>query len=295
MDRRTREYLWGYVLVSPWVIGFLLLIALPLLASLVLSFTSWNGLSPPKRIGLRNYSQILKNDPLFWKSLRVTAIYTIVVVPVTVALGFILAIALNRDITVNHVLRMVYYLPQLVSGVSILLLWLWLFNPNYGLINRFLAIFHIRGPGWLGSETWALPALILMSLWNVGPQMLLYLAFLQKIPKEVYEAAELDGASRLQILYYVTLPLVSPVTFALLVLGFIGHFQVFRQAFVMTEGGPNNATLFYVLYTYNRAFLLRKLGYACALACILFLIILVVTLIQLQLAKKWVVYDEDLI
>jgi multiple sugar transport system permease protein len=295
MDRRTREYVWGYVLISPWIIGFLCLTALPLLASFLLSFTNWNGLSSPIWVGLRNYSQILKNDPLFWKSLKITVIYTIIVVPVTVALGFILAIALNRDVAVNHALRIIYYLPQLVSGVSLLLLWLWIFNPNYGLINKFLAIFHIRGPGWLGSETWALPALMLMSLWSVGPYMLLYLAGLQRIPEEVYEAARLDGASKFQTLWHVTLPLISPITFVLLVIGFIGHFQTFGQAFVMTQGGPNYATLFYALYVYNAAFSELKLGYASALAWILFIIILATTLIQWKLSKKWVVYEEDIV
>jgi multiple sugar transport system permease protein len=295
MDRITREYVWGYVLVSPWIIGFVCLTALPLLASFLLGFTNWNGLSHLSWAGLRNYIQILKNDPLFWKSLKITTIYTIVVVPVNVALGFILAVALNRDIAVNHALRIIYYLPQLVSGVSLLLLWFWIFNPNYGLINKLLAIFHLRGPGWLASETWALPALMLMSLWSIGWYMIIYLAGLQRIPEEVYEAARLDGASRFQSLWHVTLPLISPITFLLFVTGFIGHFQTFGQAYVMTQGGPNNSTLFYTLYVYNTAFLELKLGYASALAWILFFIILAITLIQLKLAKKWVVYDEDLI
>jgi multiple sugar transport system permease protein len=288
----------GYLFISPWLLGFLFLAAGPILLSLFMSFTQWSMLSAPRWVGLTNYQEILFNDPLVYTSLWNTAYYVLFSVPLAVLLSLFLALLLNRKIAGISFFRTVFFLPSVTNMVAVSILWMWVFNPEFGLLNRGLAMIGITGPLWLQSEAWAKPALILMSLWGVGGGMIITLAALQNIPAELYEAAELDGARSWRKLVHITLPLISPALFFNLIMNIIGSFQVFTQAFVMTasssegsEGGPNNATLFFVLYLYKKAFQQFKMGYASALAWILFLIILVFTAVQFKLSRRWVYYE----
>lgn len=295
----TVETIEGYLFISPWLIGFLFFAAGPILFSMLMSFTRWSLLSPPRWIGLENYQQILFDDPLVYKSLWNTAYYVLFSVPLGVGLSLALALLLNQKLKGMHIFRTIYFLPSVTNLVAISILWLWIFNPEFGLLNRALAWIGIDGPLWLQSEVWSKPALILMSLWGIGGGMIINLAALQSIPQELYEAAELDGARRWRKMIHITLPLISPAIFFNLVMNIIGSFQVFTQAFVMTassaqgqEGGPNNSTLFFVLYLYKKAFQQFQMGYASALAWILFIIILIFTLVQFSLSKRWVYYES---
>jgi multiple sugar transport system permease protein len=292
--RRVRQTIEGYLFISPWIIGFLLFTAGPAVASLVLSLHSWKLIRPPVFIAMRNYLTMFTDDALFWQSLRVTLIYVGVAVPSQIAFALFLAILLNQKVRGIPVFRTVFYLPSVVSGVAIAVLWQWLYQPEIGLINDLLRRIGIEGPRWLVSRTWALPAIVGASLWTVGGTMIVFLAGLQDIPKHLYEAADLDGAGDLAKFRHVTLPMLSPVLFFNLVLGMIGAFRMFELPLVMTNrGGPLNATMFYALYVYLNAFNFLKMGYAAALAWVLFIIIMVVTFIQLRLARHWVYYEFE--
>jgi len=288
----------GYLFISPWLIGFFLFTAGPMLASIGISFSSWSMLSAPSWVGLANYERIFTEDPLFLRSLGNTAYYVLFSVPLTIVLALGLALLLNQRLPGIGIFRTIFFLPSITNLVAISILWIWIFNPEVGLLNRALAVAGIDGPLWLQSETWSKPALILMSLWGVGGSMIIFLAALQGVPPELYEAAELDGAGHLRSFFHITLPMISPAMFFSLVMSLIGGFQVFTQAFVMTgttqpgtEGGPNNATLFMVLYLYKKAFQDFQMGYASALAWILFFFILVFTLVQKKLGQRWVYYE----
>jgi len=288
----------GYAFIAPWLIGFVLLTLGPMIASVALSFTSWTMLSPPNWVGIDNFNRIIADDPLFLKSLWNTGFYVVLAVPLTVGLGLFLAFLLNQPLRGIAFFRTVFFLPSVTNMVAVSVLWLWVFNPEFGLLNRALSLAGVDGPLWLQSEAWAKPSLILMSLWGVGGTMMIFLAALQGIPQELYEAAELDGAGEYRKFLHVTLPMISPALFFSIVIGIIGSFQVFTQAFVMTgtvqpgsEGGPNNATLFYVLYLYKKAFQEFEMGYASALAWILFFIVLVFTVMQTRFARRWVHYE----
>jgi multiple sugar transport system permease protein len=285
---RRRER-WFYLLIAPWLIGLLLLQVGPILAGFGLSVMEWPLPRPPVFVGLAHL-RTLASDPLFWRTLLNTAYYALGTVPTGLALGLALALLVRRPYRGITFFRALYFLPVVASGVAMTLLWSWIFNSRYGLINGLLAGVGIRGPAWLQDAQWAMPALILMSLWNVGVTMLIYLAALQDVPSELYEAAALDGAGRRARFRYITLPLISPVTFYLLIANFIGSFQVFTPAYILTRGGPNNATLTLPLYIYFSAFSYGKLGYAAALSLALFLIILLLTLLQFILARRWVFY-----
>lgn len=288
----------GYLFISPWLIGFLFLSAGPILFSLILSGTRWSLLSSPQWVGFENYDTLL-HDPLVYDSLWNTAYYVLFSVPLGMMLSLFLAILLNQRLRGIAIFRTIFFLPSVTNLVAVSILWMWIFNPEFGLINRALEWVGISGPLWLQSETWSKPALILMSLWGVGGAMIINLAALQSIPEELYEAANLDGARTLRKLFHITLPLISPALFFNLIMNVIGSFQVFTQAFIMTassgqgsEGGPNNSTLFFVLYLYKKAFQQFKMGYASSLAWLLFVIILVFTLIQFGLSRRWVYYEE---
>jgi multiple sugar transport system permease protein len=302
--RKTRsqpisETIQGWLFISPWLIGFLLFAAGPILFSLFMSFTRWSLLSSPQWVGIANYQNILFDDPLVYKSLWNTAYYVLFSVPLGVGLSLALALLLNQKLKGIQYFRTIYFLPSVTNLVAISILWMWIFNPEFGLINRALALIGIEGPLWLQSEVWSKPALILMALWGIGGGMIINLAALQSISQELYEAAELDGARWWRKTIHITLPLISPSIFFNLVMNIIGSFQVFTQAFVMTatsaqgqEGGPNNSTLFFVLYLYKKAFQQFQMGYASALAWILFIIILIFTIVQFSLSKRWVYYES---
>lgn len=291
MKTRTRDTIAFFLFISPWLIGFVVFTIVPMLASLFISFTDWNILTPPVWSGTKNFQTIF-SDPLFYKSIQVTLTYTLFSVPLNIILSIFVAMLLNNALPGMRLFRTIFYLPAIVSGVVISVIWLWIYNPDYGLINGFLAMFGIEGPGWVYDENWALPSLIIMSLWGIGTNIVLYLAGLQSISTEFYEAAHIDGANFWQRLIYITLPSMSPVLLFTTLTGIINSLQTFTQAFVMTDGGPNNATNFYAFYIYNNAFVWRKMGEACAQAWILFIIIFILTMITLKVSNGHVHYGN---
>jgi multiple sugar transport system permease protein len=288
-----REAILFYLCISPWLLGFAVFIFGPVLSSLGLSFTRWDLLTDPVFIGLRNYER-MQGDPLFWQSLSVTLRYTLLYVPAELVGGLLLALLMNqRGVRGIRSVRTIYYLPTIISGVAFVVVWMWLFHPEAGLINATLARFGIQGPRWLADPSTALTALWLMSLWGLGRTALIYLAGLKGIPQPLYEAAAIDGAGALQSFRHVTLPMLTPTIFFNLVLSIIATFQTFTSAFVATNGGPLDSTLFYVLYLYRRAFQDLQMGYASALAWVLFLIILLLTVVVVRSGQWWVYYEGE--
>ena len=285
----------GYLFISPWLIGFFCLTLGPMIASLYFSLTKYGMLDMPSWVGLENYSELLK-DAEFWQSLKVTSIYTFSSVPLHLIFGFMIALMLNQNaIRALSLFRTIYYLPAVVSGVAVAVLWAWIFQPKAGILNGALALIGIKGPMWLLDPTWALPAMIVMSLWGVGGGMVIYLAGLQGIPTVYYEAASIDGANAWQRFWSVTLPMMTSVLFFNLIMGIIGSFQVFTQAYVMTRGGPMDATLFYILHLYVTAFRRFRMGYASAMAWMLFVVILALTSLVIKSSSAWVYYAGETI
>lgn len=294
LSLRAREAIDCYVFMLPAILGLILFWAGPILVSLWLSFTEYDILSDPVWIGAQNYRDLWADD-LFWKSLRVTATYSVISVPLVLAIGLATAVLLNQKFRGVTFFRSMYYLPTVMSGVAVAMLWRWIFNTDYGILNLGLDKIGITGPRWLADEDWALPALILTSLWTFGGSMLIFLAGLQGIPSDLYEAAELDGAGRWARFRTVTFPLISHVTFFNLVLGVIGALQVFTEAFVMFrgQGGPNNSTLLLSVYLYQNAFTYLKMGYASAIAWVMFAIVFLLTLLVFRSAPFWVHHQAE--
>lgn len=290
LSTRRREAIACYVFMTPAILGMLLFSIGPMIASFLLSFTQYDMLTAPSWVGVQNYRALIHDD-LFLKSLRVTAVYSLVTVPLILVLSFILATMLNQKIRGMSFFRSLYYLPTVMSGVAVAMLWRWMFNKQYGLVNTILAKIGISGPSWFLSETWALPALIVTGLWTFGGTTLIYLAGLQGVPRELYEAAEVDGASRWRQHRHITLPMISNVTFFNLVMGVIGSLQVFAEPYVLTGGGPNNSTLLLPLYLYRNAFQYLKMGYASAIAWVSFVIVLLLTLLVFKSRSLWVYSD----
>ena len=294
--RQRREAVEGVLFASPWLAGFFLLTAGPMLASFLLSFTRWNGISPIgalRWVGVENYLRLLHQDPSFAKALQNTAFYALFSVPLGMITSLGLALLLNQRVRGLAFFRTVFYLPSVVSGVATAMLWLWLFNPSFGAVNWVLRLLHLPEPGWLSDESTAIWVFILMSVWSGGNAMLIYLAGLQSVPEHLYEAAALDGAGVFARFCHVTLPMLSPTLFFNLVMAIIASFQVFTSAYVITEGGPNEATLFYVLYLYQKAFEQFQMGYASAMAWILFALVLALTLAVLRSSRGWVYYEGE--
>ncbi len=289
---QRREALEGILMALPWMIGFVIFTAGPMLAAIYLGLTKWDIITPPRFVGLSNYVELFTRDRLFLQSIRVTTVYTIMSVPIHVIFGFLLASLLNAKVPGTNVFRSIFYLPSVLPLVASAVLWSWLLNPEFGLVNFALSRIGIAGPGWLTSETWALPAIVFMNVQFIGITMVIMLAGLQRVPQELYEAAELDGAGRWHRLRFVTLPMMSSVIFFTIVININNSFQTFTQAYVMTNGGPSNATLFYMLYLYNNAFRFYKMGYASAMALVLFIVMVVITLIQFGLSRRWVYTEE---
>jgi multiple sugar transport system permease protein len=287
-----QEARWFYLFAAPAILGLLLFSLGPMVASFFLSFTSYDMLSAPTWTGLENYRNLV-SDELFRKSLAVSLIYGLVSVPATMIIALVLAILLNSKLPALAFFRSAYYLPSVISGVAIAMLWKWLYNGEYGLINAALSLVGIDGPSWLTDERWALRALIIMSLWGFGGAMLIYLAGLQGVPKELYEAARVDGASRFRQHLHVTVPMLSSVTLFNLIMGIISSLQVFAEPFVLTGGGPNNATLLLSVYLYQNAFEYLKMGYAAAIAWVAFAIIFLLTLLVFRSMPIWVHTETD--
>lgn len=287
------EARWGIAMAAPAILGFLLWQLGPMLASLIISFTEWSVVSTPKMIGIGNFTRLFNNDPLFWKSLFATAYYTFLSVPLVITAAFVVATLLNQKVKGLAIFRTIFYLPSVVPAVANSVLWLWLFNPDFGLINSLLNSIGLPGFLWIYDEAQVIPSLVLMSVWGMGNTMIIFLAGLQGVPQHYYEAAEIDGANGWEKWRYVTIPMVSPVMFFNLVMGIIGTFQVFAQAYIMTDGGPNNASLFMVYYLFQNAFLYGRMGYASALAWVLFVIILVFTILVFRSSSSWVYYEGE--
>jgi len=293
LSQRQIEELMAYLFISPWIIGFLIFTLGAMIFSLGLSFFSTDLLSTWVFVGPNNYIALFQ-DPLFLQALKVTTIYTLATVPLSTVIALSISLMLNQGVLFQGVFRVIYYLPALVTGVAVAILWSWVLNPDMGLLNGFLRALGVPRavlPRWFVSEQWALPSLILMSLWGAGGNMLLYLAGLQSIPTHLYEAARIDGANPWQQFWNVTLPMLSPTIFFNLVLNFIGSYQVFTQAYILTNGGPNNATLTMVLYLFRKSFQQFEFGYASAIAWVLFVIIMVFTLMIIRSSDAWVYYE----
>jgi multiple sugar transport system permease protein len=296
---RWREQLEGYLFISPWLLGALTFTLGPILASFTLGFYRWDLFTAPRFTGTANF-QKLSHDPLFYQAIVNTVYYAVVAVPLGLVVALGLAILVNQRLRGIALFRAAFFMPNIVAGVAMLLLWKWLFDPNFGLINELLDRLHILNalswfgigrPQWLTSRGGAMPALILMSLWGTGGSMMVFLAGLQSVPQELLEAAEIDGAGVVGRFRHVTLPLLTPTIFFLMVVGFIGALQTFNQAYIMTAGGPAHATLFYSLYLFQNAFEMFKMGYACAMALLLFAATLLISLLQVRLSQRWVHYQ----
>ncbi|MEW8986244.1 MAG: sugar ABC transporter permease, partial [Bacillus sp. (in: firmicutes)] len=266
----------------------------PLLFSLAASFTDYNITSKMNFIGLDNYKRMFTMDDLFRTSLFNTVYYVIFSVPLTTAGAIVLAVLLNQKIKGMKFFRTIYYLPAVLSGVAVYFLWMQLLSPSTGLVNTMLGWFGIEGPAWLFDPEWTKPALLMMKMWSVGGGMLLYLAIMQGVSPQMYEAADIEGASPWQKFYHITLPMISPIIFFDVITSTIGAFQIFQEAYVMTEngsGGPGNSLLFYNLHMWNNAFEVFDMGYASAMAWLLFIIVMVLTAVNMKLGKRWVHYE----
>lgn len=293
MTRHERATLMtGLLFASPWVIGFALFQLGPIVASLYYSFTSFPIVESPQWTGLGNF-QTLVQDKQFWTSIYNSVYYTALAVPLGVVMALNIALLGNQNLRGQGIYRTAFFIPSVVSGVVVSVLFANIFAGDFGLLNKALLIIGIHGPQWLGSPVWSKPAFVLMSLWGVGNGMVIYLAGLQSIPVHLYEAAKIDGAVRFQRFRFITLPMLSPTIFFHVIVSIIGSFQVFTTAYVMTNGGPADSTLFYVLFVYRNAFQFFKMGYASALGWILFILILALTVVQFLIGKRWVYYEEE--
>jgi multiple sugar transport system permease protein len=284
------ELKWTGVFVSPWVIGFGVFLAFPVVASLFYSFCDYSVLSKPVWIGFGNYVDLMDDD-VFWISLKNTFVFALFALPLGMLTSLGLAALLHTCAVGKSAFRAIFFLPSLVPVVANAIVWIWMFNGEYGLLNYGLSMVGQQGPNWLQDPRWAMSALVFMGLWGVGQSIVIFLASFQEVPVEMYEAAELDGASLWQKFWRVTIPLISPVIFFQFITGIIGVLQVFALPYIMTAGGPARATLFYSMYLYDNAFRYLKMGYACAMAWILFMIILVLTWTAVTVSKKFVHYQ----
>lgn len=288
----ARKSLWGYLFIAPWLLGLLLFVAGPILYSLYLSFNEYDIISDPKWVGFRNYSYALAGDSLFWNSFGRTFYYAIAVVPLGLAASLALALLLNIGLKGTNVYRTLFFLPHLTPAVAMGILWLWLLHPTLGPVNAGLGALGLGGFPWLTDKETVIPSIILMALWSIagGNQMLIFLAGLQGVPRELAEAAEIDGAGTWAKFRNVTLPMITPTLFFNLILGVIGSLQVFTVAFVATSGGPSYGSWFFALHIYQQAFANMRLGYASALAWLLVIVVLLLTLLNFALSRKWVFY-----
>jgi multiple sugar transport system permease protein len=293
-SRRTREnFKQGMLFLLPWTIGFVAFTLYPMIASMVYSFSIYHSRKPLEFVGLQNYANLLTDD-LFWKALQNTMYMVIIAVPFTLLLAFLSAVLLNLKVKGQSIYRVIYFLPSIVPTVASTILWLWILNPQSGILNTILGFFGVQGPNWLSDPTWSKPSLIMLGIWGMGATIMIYLSGLQDVPVTLLEAAELDGAGWWQKMWYVTLPMVSPITVFALITGVIAMFQYFAQAYVFRGvqglGYPLNSTLFYSVYLYQVGFLYLKMGYASAMAWVLFIIILVCTIILLKVSDRFAYY-----
>jgi len=287
-----KEAVYGWLFAMPVVLGFLIFVLGPMISSFVLSFTDYNIFSAPKSVGFENYQRLFTGvDPLFYKSIGVTFYYVALSVPAQLIYAFIIALLLNRSIRGRGFFRSVFYVPSIVPGVALSMIWLWLLNPDLGLVNNVLRSMKLPTSLWFFSQSSVIPSLVLMSLWTTGSIMVIFLAGLQGIPRHLFEAVDIDGGNALHKLRYVTIPMMTPTIFFNLIMGIINGFQSFTSAYIITQGGPNNASLFYVFYLYREAFRFHNMGSASAIAWVLFLIIAFLTVIVFKTSDNWVFYE----
>jgi multiple sugar transport system permease protein len=288
---KVREALWGYLFLLPNILGFLAFNLFPLMFAIGMSFTRWDLISPPTFIGLSNYEKLFLEDESFRIAIKNTLFFTVLSVPSGTIISLILANILNQKIRGTTFYRTAYFLPVVSSSIAVALVWAWVFNPDFGLVNEILSTFGLPRLKWLASSTWALPAVVIVSVWRgLGPSTVIFLAGLQGIPEELYDAAKIDGANARQLFRHITIPMLSPTTFFVIVVSIIGSFQVFDLIYMMTRGGPGRASMVLVYYIYEHAFRWFGMGYAASIAFVLFVVILILTLIQLRLSGRWVHY-----
>ncbi|QIZ06172.1 sugar ABC transporter permease [Priestia megaterium] len=290
MHNRQRT-LAGYLFIIPQLIGLIVFSLFPVVYALVLSFTKWDGFGAKTFVGFSNYLKQFEN-PDFWMAMKNTVYYMVLVIPASIVLALLLAVALNK-VKGKEIYRIFYFMPVVTSSVSIGVIWMWILNGDFGILNVLLSHIGIEGPKWLTDTHWVIPAIAILSIWwGLGNNMVIFLAGLQGISRSYYEAAEIDGASRFRKFWHITLPLLSPTTFFIAIMSIIGSFQVFDQAFVMTNGGPAKSSYTLVYHIYQQGFIDFKMGESAASAMILFVIILLFTLIQFKMSKRWVHYAE---
>lgn len=288
---QQQEAIWGYLFIAPWLVGFFAFSAGPILSMLYLSLTEYSVLAPPVWTGFTNYLKIFTADPLFWTSLYNTVYYVLLAVPLEVVIAFVIALMLNGKIRGLAAYRTLFYLPVVVPSVASSVLWVWLLDPQLGILKYLLSLVGLGSPDWLQSEIWSKPAIVSLGVWYLGTYMIIYLAGLQGVPRHLYEAAAIDGADWWSKLWVVTIPMMTPTIFFNLLMGIINSFQVFTFAYIMTNGGPLNSTLFYVLYIYQNAFQYFEMGYATALSTILLVVVLVATMLVMRWSQGWVYYE----
>jgi multiple sugar transport system permease protein len=291
---RRQETITGYLFLLPNILGFLIFSSVPVLVTLAISLLDWDLIRAPRFVGLDNYIKLLTDDALFRKVLFNTGYYVLGTVPAGVILSLLLALAMNANVKGIAFYRAIFFIPVISASVAVAMMWRWLYNTDFGLINVLLTSIGLKGIPWLSSTAWAMPSVIIMAIWkSLGYNMLIFLAGLQGIPIHLHEAAAIDGANSFQRFRYITVPLLAPTTFFVLIISGINSFQVFDLAFVLTRGGPGDATNTMVMYIYNQAFQFFHMGYAASIAWVLFAIIFVVTLCQHQLQKRWVHYEHE--
>ena len=285
-EYKNAKYFWLFI--APWVIGFLAFTLIPMVYSFVISFTNWNGHSAIEFKGITNYINIFTKDKTFWLALKNTFVYIIVSVPLNTAFSI-----LNRDLPGSKVFRGIFYLPTICTGVAMYITWTYLFNGTNGYFNVLLNRIGLEGTNWLGNTSTAMGSIIFMEMFNIGTAMTIVLAGLQDVPRDFYEAANLDGATAVQKFFKITFPMISPVVFFNVLMAIIKGLQIFTQPYVMTQGGPAQSTYVYGLYLYNTAFSYGKFGYASSLAWVLFVIIIIITMVIMKTSNAWVFYRED--
>lgn len=285
----------AYLFLLPWLIGVVLLLAGPIIASVFISFTKWNLSSPPTWIGLDNYRRMFFDDPDFYRSMGVTLRYTLMSVPLYMVVGLALALLLNQNLKGMNFFRTILFMPSVIAGTAVAVLWSMLLNPDVGVVNQVLRFIGIANPPrWLSSNEWALPAYVLMGLWSIGGGVIIYLAGLQNIPPHLYEAAEIDGANSAQKFLYITLPMLTPTIFFTLITSLVGAFQVFDGAYVLNgRGARRGALLFYLLHLYNEGFRGARFGYASALAWVLVILAAAAIIVTFRTSERWVYYEAN--
>lgn len=287
----AKQTRWGYFFIAPCIIGLLVFNFGPMLFSLGISFTKWDVITDKEFIGLANYKELL-SDPLFWQAVKVTLKYTVISVPLVVTVPFLVAMLLNTKVKGISIYRSIFYIPSIVPAVASAAIWQFIYNPMNGVLNSILRVFGLSRHNYLGDPGEVIPCLAVMAVWAAGNTVVIYLAGLQGVSSELYEAVEIDGGGSIAKFKAITVPMMTPIIFYNLVMAVIGAMQMFTQAYIMTSGGPNNASLFYSLYVYREAFQMSRMGYAAALSWVLFIIVAILTAIVFKSSNKWVLEGE---